>query len=78
LRIGDSVRLSQIKLPASVRLVDLINFDKLEEDERNEVDQQVIAVQPPAVEVEVGEAAEAPVAGVETASPAKGAGTSED
>jgi large subunit ribosomal protein L25 len=78
LRIGDSVHLSEIKMPDGVRLVDLVNFDKLDEDERNEVDQQLIAVQPPAVEVEAEEEAEVVAPTAEAEKPAKGAGTSED
>jgi large subunit ribosomal protein L25 len=79
LRIGDSVHLSEIKMPDGVRLVDLVNFDKLDEDERNEVDQQLIAVQPPAVEVEAEEEeAEVVAPAAEVEKPAKGAGTSED
>jgi large subunit ribosomal protein L25 len=79
LRIGDSVHLSEIKMPDGVRLVDLVNFDKLDEDERNEVDQQLIAVQPPAVEVEAEEEeAEVVAPAAEAEKPAKEAGTSED
>ena len=79
LRIGDSIHLSEIKLPDGVRLVDLVNFDKLDEDERNEVDQQLISVQPPAVEVEAEEEeAEGVAPAPEAEKPAKEAGTSED
>lgn len=61
LNIGDSVHLSQLKLPEGVRLVDL-------QEAGDDSDRQVAAVNAPRVEVEADPDAEAPAADVPTAS----------
>lgn len=67
MNIGESIHLSQLKLPAGVKLVELINFDHMNEEERHEIDQPVIAIHHSRVEV----AAEEPAAGETPASEGK-------
>lgn len=59
LGIGDSVRLMDLKLPPKVALVDLLGLPSMDEEEREEANQPIVSVQPPAVEaVEAEEGAE--------------------
>jgi large subunit ribosomal protein L25 len=59
LSVGDSIHLSQLTLPAGVKLVELLNFDNLSEEERHEIDQPVFAIHHPRVEKTVDEESEA-------------------
>lgn len=68
LEIGDAIRLSGLKLPEGVALVDLFGLEDMDEDEREAADQPVVSIQPPAVE----EAEAAPVAEVPVAVPTVG------
>ncbi len=57
LEIGDVIRLTEIKLPERVAIVDLLGYQTMDEDERAAADQPVVSIQPPVAE-EVEEAAE--------------------
>lgn len=74
LSIGESVHLSQVTLPNGVVLVELHNFEHLDEDERHEIDQPVISIAHPRVEKVVDETAEAeaPVAAADAKPKAEG------
>ena len=59
LEIGDVIRLTQLKLPDKVVIVDLVGLQTMTEDGREAADQPVVSIQPPAVEeVEVEAEAE--------------------
>ena len=78
LHLGDSMHLTDLKMPAGVKLVDLLNIDEISDDERNEVDQPVVSIQHKAKEVVVEEAEvvegipEAAAAAAEEQTPAGG------
>lgn len=57
LEIGDVIRLTGLKAPERVAIVDLIGLQSMDEDEREAADQPVVSIQPPVAE-EVAEAAE--------------------
>ena len=58
LEIGDSLHLSDLKAPSGVKLVDLLNFENMDEEERAEADQTVVMIAAPRVEAEEGEEGE--------------------
>ncbi len=58
LEIGDVIRLTGLKLPERVAIVDLLGYQTMDEDEREAADQPVVSIQPPVTE-EVEEVAEA-------------------
>ena len=58
LEIGDSLHLSDLKAPSGVKLVDLLNFENMDEEERAEADQTVVMIAAPRVEEEEGEEGE--------------------
>ncbi len=50
LDIGDAIYLTEIKLPDGITLVDLMDFDQLDEEEQLVADSIVVSVHPPAKE----------------------------
>ncbi len=71
LEVGDSLHLSELKPPTGVKIVDLLNFENLDEEERSEVDQTVVMIAAPRVEAEAGEEGAA-AAGEGAEKPAEG------
>ncbi len=73
--VGDSIHLSELKMPENVTLVAMIGTEDLSEEERHAMDQPVISIQHKTVEVEpeVEAAEETPAeAGEEAAGEEKG------
>jgi large subunit ribosomal protein L25 len=58
LDIGDAIYFTDIKLPDGVILVDLMDFDQMDEDEKMAANSIVVSVHPPAKEETYGEGVE--------------------
>ncbi|PID34289.1 MAG: 50S ribosomal protein L25/general stress protein Ctc [Thiotrichales bacterium] len=50
LEIGDVIRLTDITVPANVRLVGLMHYDELDEEEQAEQNSVLVSIQPPQME----------------------------
>ncbi len=59
-QVGETIHLSDLSLPAGVKLVALLGADELSEEERHAIDQAVCSIQPPGggLETETGEGEE--------------------